>query len=813
MNVPTPIAAQSLRRLHPRSLSDPEAIRLLMQRVLRERIGLFRATDRFSRREAARLVRLDERALHLETEHFEPRRGAQVFLNFALEGRPYFFAAPLRSGSGDRLELEWPAVVYEAERRDRDRQRPARAGIDPRRVGLRAGGRWTEAAVVDWSASGLGVRTPDRPGLEPGARVEVRPLDAAPVLLPHGCVRSTAREAEPSGWVRVGLELAADPWPAPLEMESRNRILPERAGESRPGQTAARGTPGDKPHVVRYTNDEGEILCGIVDVFGHAEGAPAVVIPSAWGRTKETLLPLALTIGATFQSAGESVVVVRFDGIRRRGESHSDPSCRAQGDENLRFTFSQGVRDIHATLDFLARSAGFRPRSSALVTFSVASIEGRRALASDEKDRLAGWVSVVGSADAQSLTRVISGGIDFFGGYERGIRFGRQEIQGMLVDMDHAGADAIREGLAFLQDSRHDFARIRKPITWLHGRYDAWMDLERIRDALSFGDASHRRLIEIPTGHQLRTSQEALEAFQLIAVESARMLLGREVAPAVPDLALLQTRRRHESDRLEKVETDLRRFWRDYVVGREGGTGMELVTHADPYERLMDVQIDSLSLESGDTVLDLGSGIGAFPMQLREREGLRQLCVIEMDVVREALTRSRERLSTIGSESPLSRLDFAQVDLDRLERAEALPCRRDSVDAVLLSLVLNYVSAPKALLREIHRVLRAGGRLVLSSLKRDADISTICVDTIADLRSGRGRAGLGADGERQMAGSLQRFINDAARLLDFEERGLFHFWTASELGRMLSEAGFSEITIEPAFGEPPQAFVARAIRR
>jgi ubiquinone/menaquinone biosynthesis C-methylase UbiE len=567
------------------------------------------------------------------------------------------------------------------------------------------------------------------------------------------------------------------------------------------------------PRVIRYANAEGETLCGIVDVFGESRHAPAVVIPSAWGRTKETLLPLALTIGATFQAAGESVVVVRFDGIRRRGESHRDPECRAPGDENLRFTFSQGARDVHATLDFLERSAEFQPRTSILVTFSVASIEGRRALASDDKGRLGGWVSVVGSADAQSLTRVISGGVDFFGGIERGVRFGRQEIQGLLVDMDHAGQDALAERLAFLSDARRDFAATRAPITWLHGRHDAWMDLDRIRDALSFGESSNRRLIEIPTGHQLRTSSEALETFQLIACESARMALGAELPPSLPDLEFLGKRRRNEMERLEAAEANLRDFWKDYVVGRDGGVGMELVTHADPYQRLMDLQIDCLSLDPGDRVLDLGSGVGPFPMQLREHEELRDLWILEADFVHEALARTRERFGALEvSESQLL-LQFARFDLDGLGEERSIPLRDQVVDAVLLSLVLNYVSEPTVLLAEIHRLLRPGGRLVVSSLKRDADISAICVDTIADLRGGRGRSALGAEGERRMAGSLQKFINDAARLLDFEERGRFQFWNAPELGEMLGAAGFRDVTIEPAFGDPPQALVARAIRQ
>lgn len=51
----------------------------------------------------------------------------------------------------------------------------------------------------------------------------------------------------------------------------------------------------------------------------------------------------------------------------------------------------------------------------------------------------------------------------------------------------------------------------------------------------------------------------------------------------------------------------------------------------------------------------------------------------------------------------------ARVDLDR-----GLPFRGASFDAVLLSDVLEHVPRPSDLLEELHRVLRPGGRLLLS---------------------------------------------------------------------------------------------------
>jgi len=160
----------------------------------------------------------------------------------------------------------------------------------------------------------------------------------------------------------------------------------------------------------------------------------------------------------TFEKAKESVIVIRYDGVRRRGESYNERECCFPGREHHRFTFSQGVRDIQATLDLLD-TPDFRPSKTVLVTFSAAAIEGRRAVAL-EPDRISGWISVVGAADLQSAMRVVSGGVDYLGGAERGVSFGIQEVQGVSVNMDFAAKDAIANGLAFVEEARQDMAQI-----------------------------------------------------------------------------------------------------------------------------------------------------------------------------------------------------------------------------------------------------------------------------------------------------------------------------------------------------------------
>ena len=152
---------------------------------------------------------------------------------------------------------------------------------------------------------------------------------------------------------------------------------------------------------------------------------------------------------------------------------------------------------------------------------------------------------------------------------------------------------------------------------------------------------------------------------------------------------------------------------------------------------------------------------------------------------------------------------FFECDLDG---ADGLPAPAGAYDGLLASLLLNYVTKPARLLAECHRLLRPGGRLVLSTLRRDADISRIYTQVSRELHEGAASRHLGPEAERHIDAALREFLNEAARLIDFEERGIFQFWDAEELRDQVSQAGFEAVKTEAVFGDPPQAIVLSARR-
>ena len=813
----TPIAEQSLRGLHPESVDDPTAIRALLERAASHRTPFHRGLNGVADLETAYLEQVGARSLTLSARNFDRRSlNGQVFLNFADGGRPYFFATRrIGSFEGERLVVEVPRVVFYRERRDRERRAPDRAAGEASRVSLLGfGGGLREGEIQDSSPSGLTLLVPGEEPPDPSGEILARYLDGRE----RGReARLVVRSAEPSsrraGWTRLGLGRAESAAPAPIAVEQWQALEDAGLADAEPPVTRSREPVPDGPELVHVEVSPGEQLACLVDRWGDRAGATAIVVPNGWGQTKEALLPFARTLVSTFRAHDLPVEVVRYDGINKRGESYRDPECRVPGRESQHLVFSQGVRDLQALARHLRESPGHGARRVIVVSFSAAAIEVRKAVALDRGRHIDGWVSVVGSPDLQSMARSISGGVDYVGGHERGHRFGIQELLGVGVDIDRIAVDAAAHRMSFIEDSRRDLAATRTPITWYHGRYDAWVDLGRVRDVLSHGDTSKRRLIVLPTGHQLRTSRQAGEAFRCIAREVGRMALGRDLTPVAPPARLVRHLRVAESRRLPRIDTDLQAFWRDYLMGRDRSVGIELLTAGSAYGAMMAEQLAALDVRAGQRVADLGAGTGAFALALaRDAVSTGGATVFALDYVKDALARARSRLDEqTAGRAPID-LFAIETDLDVVHHGQRVPLADASCDRVIASLLLSYLECPDLLLAEAYRMLRPGGRLVVSSLCRDADISRLYVEAFEELRSGAAGGDLPELRESDLGTVARNFLNDAARILDLEDAGAFRFMDPDELGAAVERAGFEGVETRRTLGSPPQAVVLSARR-
>lgn len=514
-----------------------------------------------------------------------------------------------------------------------------------------------------------------------------------------------------------------------------------------------------------------------------------VIIAPKFGETKKTNLPLAYTLAANGRN------VVRFDHTRHVGESEG---------EKHRFTLSLGVADLLTLVDYLKTEY-----QTTEVTVVANSLSARAAIrAACAENAIAHLICIVGVVNVgATLLRVYQE--DLVENYRRGRRYGVGDMLGIEMDYDLFLSDLIEQRLDDLTGCMADVAKCRGRLSFLAGENDVWVSAEEV--AAAARQQRGAELIMLASAkHEVRENAKAGEALLSEVVKRCC-----DIAPLRPTpWALITRQNRVERASLraafQPTETE-NAFWADYLQRYKTLQGVE--DYRGYLRRVGELLGPVLP---GEVILDAGCGNGMVGMWVM-RELMREVhapnilppVYIGLDLVPGALHEAmREHALHVRRCVAKARhlppgAGYSQVNLDDWslpadEQIDLLQFADDTFDKICCSLVLSYLQQPDLVLREFRRILKPGGRLVISSMKPHCDTSVIYRDFLTQsLTSNELTAG-------------RDLMRAAGRIKLKEEQGLYTFFSADELGEMMESIGLSVTEKTHSFGE--QAALVSAVK-
>jgi SAM-dependent methyltransferase/pimeloyl-ACP methyl ester carboxylesterase len=524
--------------------------------------------------------------------------------------------------------------------------------------------------------------------------------------------------------------------------------------------------------LVEFRNRSGLRIVGFYDhLLTTSISAPFIIIPAAYGETKLSSLQIA------YYLANNGFNVLRFDTSNHVGESEG---------ETLNYSLPSLKQDIVSAIDYVQIQS-----PEAQIGIVAASMAARAAIKVVSEDlRPSFLISLVGVVNMRYTLNKVQN-IDLFGLFEKGKIWGITNVLGFDVKLDRLLGECISESYDSLESTRIDLRDTKCPVVFMVGDKDPWVDPDEAKAAICSVPENIREVYFISAMHKLKENpNEAKRAFRQIVLSASNYLscgvekIEEVVDPKAREVGLQSRLERERSRHLTSFDADDEKvFWKDYLHR------FHYIYSIADYRDLLDTVYSELgSIDSSDSLLDVGCGNGNFGLWLLmkiseelKRESRKPLFFnyTGIDIVLDALKCARELHASaqvamqeeLNLSHNLMNTNYCAIDLNK-----SLPFLDEAFEKICSNLVISYLTNPVFSLRELVRILKPGGKLVITTLKKDADVSQVYRNFVEK-----------ATNEKEIE-EARNLLRNAGKILVKESEGYFRFYSERELQNLLNQA-------------------------
>ncbi len=547
-----------------------------------------------------------------------------------------------------------------------------------------------------------------------------------------------------------------------------------------------------------YPNREGRKIAAFWDRADNTNvHDPFVVMAPKFGESKKNNLQLA------YHLAANGLNVFRFDHLDHIGES----------DGNIMdYTFRGATNDILDTVSFLSKE--FNANELILLANSMSVRPGIRATAEDS--RIARFISLAGMVNFRGTSRVVYQA-DMVDQHMKGEVIGITDILGHEVHVSRFLSGTIEENMHDLTGTLEDVQKASSDFFFICGENDAWIQSQDMQALSRCREDLHLRWISGAL-HEFRENPKAAQDAMLDAVFASKHGYfpseeERETL-VIPERATIFRQNKVEREKLKKANPLVEReqsFWQNYL--QKYGV-LEEITDYQKYLALVGECLGTIEAE--DCLFDIGCGNGLFGVWcirelMRDKPWSPDLHPVYfgLDLTPKGLRDALQKQAYAGNlarkqtRNDQAWMDFIYLpyDLEWVGRPSSggpiqLPFEDNTFNKICCSLLISYLKHPDRILRECHRVLQPGGRIVVSSMKPYCDLSLLYRDLVEEST------------DEDLLNRARNLLSAAGAIRLKEEQGHYSFFSREELTNLATESGFAQVQAFRSFGDQANLIVA-----